>query len=117
MNWRYLQMNWRYLQMNWRYLQIILRYLQFDPILSQVLQFVEREWPCDVPRECESYTRRKDELSVQHGVFTWGARVIVPPKGRDTLLKEGHETHPGIVMKALTRSYIWWAGLDAEIEI
>ena len=36
---------------------------------------------------------------------------------RDTLLKEGHETHPGIVMKALTRSYIWWAGLDAEIEI
>ena len=41
----------------------------------------------------------------------------MPPKGRDTLLKEGHETHPGIVMKALTRSYIWWAGLDAEIEI
>ena len=77
---------------------------------------MERGWPCDVPRECESYTRRKDELSVQYGVFMWGARVIVPPKGPDTLLKEGHVTHPGIVkMKALARSYIWWAGLAAEI--
>ena len=60
--------------------------------MSQVLQFVERGWPCDVPREYESYTRRQYELSVQHGVLMWGARVIIPPKGRDTLLKELHET-------------------------
>ena len=65
----------------------IARWTATDPILSQVLQFVERGCPCDVPREYESYTRRKDELSVQHGVLMWGARVI-PPKGRDTLLKE-----------------------------
>ena len=33
------------------------------------------------------YTRRKDELSVEHGVLIWGARVIVPTKDRDTVLK------------------------------
>ena len=96
----------------------IARWTATDPILSYVLQFVERGWPCYVTCDCESYTRRKDEMSVQHGVLMWGARAIVPPKGRDTLLKELHETHPGIVkMKALTRSNIWWPGLDAEIEM
>ena len=86
----------------------ISRWTATDTILSQVLQFVERVWPCDVTRDRESYTRRKDKLSVQRGVLMWGARVVVPPKGRDTLLKELYETHPGIVkMKALARSYIW----------
>ena len=86
----------------------IARWTATDPIRSQVLQFVERGWPCDVTRDCESYTRRKDELSVQHGVLMWGVRVIVPPKGRDTLLTELHETHPGIVKpEATSGGQVW----------
>ena len=82
-----------------------------DPVLSQVRQFVEQGWPVQVPDDLEAYGRRKHKLSVQHGVLFWGARVVIPPKGRDTLLDELHDTHPGIVkMKAVARSYLWWPG-------
>ena len=79
-----------------------------DPVLSQVRRFVEQGWSNQTPPEFDCYRHRKDELSVQQGVLFWGARVIIPPKGRDALLRELHDTHSGMVnMKALARSYLW----------
>ena len=47
----------------------------------------------------------------------WGARVIVPPPGREQVVHELHKTHPGIArMKSLARSYVWWPKMDAELE-
>ena len=49
-------------------------------------------------------------------MFDWGNRVIIPFHLRNKILRELHENHPGIVrMKALAR-YVWWAGMDIEIE-
>lgn len=71
----------------------------------------------DVCTEFKAYEKRKDELSVQDGCVLWGARIVIPPQGRQKIISELHESHPGIsVMKAISRGYVWWPSLDEEIQ-
>ena len=90
-----------------------------DPIMSQVLRYIQTGWPqksLTIP-EMTHYSRRKDELTCQDGCLLWGTRVIIPPPLQAEVLQELHAIHTGASkMKALARSYLWFPNLDKELE-
>ena len=91
----------------------IRRATRSDSVLSNVLNFTLQGWPDNASSKLIPCKNRATELTVESDCLLWGHRVIIPSELQGKVLKELHETHPGICrMKALARSYVWWPQLD-----
>ena len=72
---------------------------------------------CEIRKSSISYLGHR---IISEGIHPMQEKVnvVIPAKCRDALLKELHESHPGISrMKSLARSHIWWLKMDADIEL
>ncbi|XP_039757393.1 uncharacterized protein K02A2.6-like [Pararge aegeria] len=92
-----------------------------DKCISRILEFVKTGWPKsgfkEPDQEMTAYWRRREELYVENGCLMWGCRVVVPRALRPAVLAELHGSHLGMVKcKGLARSFVFWPGLDNDLE-
>ena len=88
-----------------------------DPVLARALAAIRSGWEAVVDPDLVPYKTRQEELSTDADCVLWGGRVVIPHALRTQVKTELHEGHFGCVrMKQLARRFVWWPGMDAELE-
>lgn len=88
-----------------------------DNILIEIIHFLDKGWPSNIPKQFKNLYSQKESLQFVEGVLLLENRVIIPDKLRKAVLKLLHINHSGMVkMKQLARKTVYWEGMNKQIE-
>lgn len=95
-----------------------------DKTLKTAIKYVNTQWPNNQSSIQNAYLKqlysRRESLTCIQGCLIFGERIIsitIPKCFQSKILKQFHRCHPGVVrMKSLMRSYVYWPGMDKDVE-
>ena len=86
-----------------------------DPTLNLLRHYIHMGWPVDrrmLPHKIHTFWNYREDLSMENGLITKGARLMIPSTLRRKVLEQIHEGHLGIekcMLKA--RDSVFWPGI------
>ena len=90
-----------------------------DPTLTLLKHYIHIGWPNDhriLPQELHTFWNYREDLSMENGLVTKGARVLIPSTLRKKVLAQIHDGHLGIEKCMLkTRESVFWPGISNNI--
>lgn len=89
-----------------------------DSLLKEIRSCVMHGWRNGaIPRAHKNFFAKSNALSVEQGCVLFGSRLVMPKSLYESALSLLHSNHMGIVkMKQLARQYLFWDGLNEDIE-
>ena len=90
-----------------------------DPTLTLLRHYIHMGWPIDhrmLPQELHTFWNYREDLSIENGLITKGARLLIPSTLRRKVLEQIHDGHLGIekcMLKA--RDSVFWPGISNDI--
>ena len=90
-----------------------------DPTFTVLQHYINMGWPSDrrnIPKELHTCWNYKEDLSMENGLITKGARILIPSTLWKKILEQIHDGHQGIekcMLKA--REAVFWPGISSDI--
>ena len=90
-----------------------------DPTLTLLRHYIHMGWPNNyrmLPQELHMFWNYRKDLSMENGLITKGARLLIPSTLRKKVLEHIHDGHLGIekcMLKA--RDSVFWPGISNDI--
>ena len=90
-----------------------------DPTFTVLRYYINLGWPSEcrkLPQELHTFWNYREDLSVEDGLITKGARLLIPSILRKRILEQIHEGHQGIEKCMLrAREAVFWPGISNDI--